>query len=215
MRMRLHPRLRSASVLTLVTLAGLGATQVASAGSPFDHLSDPVGNPGVPECLADAPNTSGARICKVRPFARPDWQAETGEWIIVRTAWAVADQAACPSLEAIVPTYTLDGEVLAIHTTSCQFSPTLDAWQVDFRALSPPLPPGDHSISTTYYFPMDVLGGPAGTTRTFDTTVSVSRGLVTVGLGAHNLGETSELPFRPPREPACFPREVDGYVESS
>ena len=168
-------RLRSFGALTLLALAGLVVTQLASAASPFDHLSDPVGNPDVPRCLAEAPNTRAPLACKVAPFALPNWQAQTGEWIIIRTAYAVADQATCPAVEAVVATYTIDGKAVAVDESACEFNSFDGVYRVDFRAVSPPLPPGDHSISTTFYFPVDgVLDGiPAGTTVTYNTTLTV------------------------------------------
>jgi hypothetical protein len=170
--MRSHARRRQLSAIMVLALTALVAVQVASANSPRKHLSDPVGNPDVPECLTDAPNTSGPRVCKVRPFASPNWQAETGEWIIIRTAWAASS---CAPLEAIVSTYTFDGKALVVHQSACEFNANLGLWQIDFRALRRPLRRGDHAISTTYFFPEDVVGGLAGTTRSFSTTLTVTK----------------------------------------
>jgi hypothetical protein len=156
-------------VAALTVLVAVGVASGAS--SPFKHLSDPVGNPGVPECVTAASNTEAPFVCKLRPFASPNWQAESGEWVIVRTAWA---QDSCPSLAAVVATYSLDGKALDVQRSSCQFSAGLGVWQVDFRSVIPPLPKGDHSITTVYYFPEAVIGGPAGTTHTFNTILTVS-----------------------------------------
>jgi hypothetical protein len=150
--------------VALIAVVGAG---VAHSASPYDHLSDPVGNPAVPRCLADAQNTSAPLVCKVLPFLRPDWQAESGEWIIIRTAFGVGTQAECPSLEAIVATYTLDGKPLAVDQSPCELNSGL--WLIDFRAVSPPLPSGDHSISTAFVF-------PAAPTQTYSTTLSVAAG---------------------------------------
>lgn len=166
--MRLVARLRLFGALTLLSLAGLVLTQLAAATSPYDHLSDPVGNPDVPRCLAGTPNTSAPQICKVLPFLpRRDWNAESGEWILIRTAFPVLTQAECPTLAATVATYTIDGEPLAVDQSPCEQSSGL--WLIDFRAVSPPLPPGDHAISTSYVFADQ-------TTQTFNTTLNVSAG---------------------------------------
>ena len=169
--MRSHARRRRSGAILLLALTALTVVQVASANGPNEHLSDPVGNPGVPACLADAPNAGHPRVCKLRPFASPNWQAETSEWIIIRTAWA---HTSCAPLEAIVATYTLDGTTLEVVQSACEFNSALGLWQVDFRALSHPLKRGDHAISTTYFFPEEVAGAPAGTTSTFSTTLSVT-----------------------------------------
>jgi len=156
----------------------VGAGVANSASSPFAHLSDPVGNPDVPRCLATFQNTSAPFVCKVAPFALPSWQAGVGEWIIIRTAYAVADEATCSALEAVVATYTLDGNALAVDQSACEFNSFDNVYRIDFRAVSPPLPPGNHAISTTFYFPVEgVLDDiPAGTTVTYNTTLSVAAG---------------------------------------
>jgi len=165
-------------LVAMALIAVVGAGVATSATSPFARLSDPVGNPDVPRCLANAPDTSAPFVCKVLPFLRPDWQAGLGEWIIVRTAYAVADQATCPALEAVVATYTLDGKALAVDQSACEFNSLDNVYRIDFRAVSSPLPLGNHAISTTFYFPLEgVLDDiPAGTTVTYNTTLSVAAG---------------------------------------
>ena len=159
------------ALLVVALMAVLGVS-VASAASPFDQLSAPVGNPGVPECLSAAANTGAPRVCKLRPFASPNWQADLSEWVVVRTAWA--HESSCAALAAIVPSFTLDGNSIPVTQSACEFNSNLDVWQVDFRAVRPPLAAGDHAITTSFFFPQDVIGGPAGTTSTFSTTLTVS-----------------------------------------
>ena len=159
------------AMLAIALMAVLGVS-VASAASPFDQLSAPVGNPGVPECLSAAPNTGAPHVCKLRPFASPSWQADLGEWVVVRTAWG--HESSCAALAAIVPSFTLDGKSIPVQQSACEFNANLDIWQVDFRAVSPPLAPGTHAITTSFFFPQDVINGPAGTTSTFSTILTVS-----------------------------------------
>ena len=159
------------ATLVVALMAVLGVSVASAACGPFDQFSAPVGNPGVPDCLPAAPNTGAPRVCKLLPFASPSWQADLGEWVVVRTAWA--HESSCAALAAIVPSFTLDGDSLSVKQSACEFNANLGLWQVDFRAVSPPLAPGDHTITTSFFFPQDVIGGPAGTTSTFTTTLTV------------------------------------------
>ena len=158
------------ALLVVALMAVLGVS-VASAASPLDQLSAPVGNPGVPECLSAA-NTGAPRVCKLRPFASASWQADLGEWVVVRTAWA--HESSCAALAAIVPSFTLGGTPIPVQQSACEFNANLDAWQVDFRAVRPPLAPGGHAITTSFFFPQTVIGGPAGTTSTFSSVLTVA-----------------------------------------
>ena len=157
------------------------SSQIAFASSPSDLT--PLG-PSLPSCVAGAPDTSGAHICWVTPL-RPGWQASTGEWIVVRVGNAAevdpsnpdAARILCAQLQAsVVATITLDAEPLPVDTIPCELRPGSPAvWFVDWRALSHPLTPGDHSFTARWYFTQTVDGiGNAGDTAVFPTqTVSV------------------------------------------
>lgn len=169
-------RVRSWSVISFLAVGGLAATQVASAGPPNDHLADLGLRALVPDCVAGAPNTGGAHRCEVRPFAQPSWQADPGEWIVIVTAFGAPDQAACPAAAAVVATYTVDSDVLPTVQAPCSLAADVNVWVVDNRALSHPLPPGDHLITATFYFPLELFDIPAGTTFSFSTTLTVVPG---------------------------------------
>ena len=151
---------RSLSVLA-ASVAAFVFSSMASATAPTDLA--PLG----PSCLASAPDTNGAHICWVVPL-RPGWQASTGEWIIVRLGNAApvdpadpdAARTLCEQYQAsIVATITLDDQSLPVDTIPCELrqgSP--DVWFVDWRALSHPLTPGDHTFNVTWYFTQTVPG---------------------------------------------------------
>lgn len=169
---------RSLFVL-VVSVATLAVSSIASASPPTDLL--PLG-PSLPSCNAGAPDTSGAHQCWVTPL-RPGWQASTGEWIVVRVGDAEpvdpanpdAAKTLCEELQAsIVATITLDGQSLPVNTIRCELHPgssgNPDVWFVDWRAPSPPLTPGDHTFTVTWYFTQTVPGyANAGDTRVFPT----------------------------------------------
>jgi hypothetical protein len=165
-------------VLALVFLvAAIAVAQTASASPPSDL--GPLGPPpNVPNCTPGAPDTKGAHICWVTPL-RPGWQASTGEWIVIRVGDASdvdpanpgAAQARCEQLQAsVVATITLDGQSLPVDTIPCEFQPQAGRWFVDFRALTHPLPPGEHTFSESWFFTTTVPGvANAGETWTFPT----------------------------------------------
>src|SRR5581483_8433483 len=94
-------RFRFSSALVLLVLAGLGVTQSASATPP--SAAGPFPLASVPECLATAQDTGGARICQVRQaFPGTPWQAATGEWIVVRNTAGSASQATCLATQGSV-----------------------------------------------------------------------------------------------------------------
>ena len=167
------PRSLLVLVATLV-VAAVAATTKASASSPTDLV--PLG-PFLPPCAASAPDTGGAHQCWVTPL-RPGWQASTGEWIVVRVGNAEqvdpanpdAARTLCEQLQAtVVATVTIDGNALPTDTIPCELHPgSPDVWFVDWRALSPPLTPGTHTFSESWYFTNTVDGiGTAGETSTF------------------------------------------------
>jgi hypothetical protein len=166
-----RPRLRFL-VCTIAALAVLGAAGTAHASPPSDAGPFPLST--VPDCLTAAPDSGGPHVCKVRPaFGLADWQAGAGEWIVVRVGDAEPDQAGCLAVQAsVVATITVDGTTLPVDTTPCQFS--AGSWVVDYRALSHPLAPGDHAISTSWYFTTAAVGNAAGSTLTFGTTLTVN-----------------------------------------
>ena len=166
---------RSLSVLA-ASVAAFAVSSVA-AGSPPTDLP-PLGS-FFPSCVAGALDTSGAHQCWVVPL-RPGWQASTGEWIVVRlgSAQAVdpsnpgAAKSLCEQLQAsIVATITLDGQSLPADTIPCELHPgTPDVWFVDYRALSHPLTPGEHTFTVSWYFTQTVDSiGNAGETSIFPT----------------------------------------------
>jgi hypothetical protein len=168
---------RSVPVLVLFVLVGLGAT-AAFAAAPTDQGAFPLNS--VPDCVAGAPDTGGAHICKVHPFASGPWQASTGEWILVRGAiWAVgggADEALCLAIQSSLDvTITIDGNSLPVDNIPCAFDAADGIWVSDWRALSPPLPPGDHQIVQTLVFTTAIpaLGISAGSTSTPSATLTV------------------------------------------
>ena len=168
---------RSLSVLA-ASVAAFAVSSVA-AGSPPTDLP-PLGS-FFPSCVAGALDTSGAHQCWVVPL-RPGWQASTGEWIVVRLGDAEAVDPAnpdtartlCEELQAsIVATITLDGESLPVDTIPCELHPgngNPDVWFVDWRALSQPLTPGEHTFTVSWYFTQTVDGvANAGDTSVFPT----------------------------------------------
>ena len=160
----------------IAALAVVAPTQSVLASPPSDLV--PLG-PSLPSCNVGAPDTRGAHICWVTPL-RPGWQASTGEWIVVRlgSAQAVdpsnpgAAKSLCEQLQAsIVATITLDGQSLPADTIPCELHPgTPDVWFVDYRALSHPLTPGEHTFTVSWYFTQTVDGiANAGDTSVFPT----------------------------------------------
>jgi hypothetical protein len=121
-----------------------------------------------PFCTSSAPDTSGAHMCNVVPI-RTGWQASTGEWIVVRLGWTDT-QTACEQMQASVgATNTLDGVSLPVEMVPCQQIGT-DQWHVDWRSLSQPLTPGDHTFTVSWYFTQTVDGvASAGQTFQFPT----------------------------------------------
>src|SRR5207248_2685922 len=181
MRQFLMPAGRRSLAVLAASIAAFAVSSIALASSPTDLA--PLG-PSLPSCVAGAPDTSGAHICWVTPL-RPGWQASTGEWIVVRVGNAAevdpsnpdAARILCAQLQAsVVATITLDAEPLPVDTIPCELRPGSPAvWFVDWRALSHPLTPGDHSFTVRWYFTQTVDGiGNAGDTAVFPTqTVSV------------------------------------------
>ncbi len=178
------PRLSPIVAGLIAALALIAAPQGALASPPSDL--GPLG-PSLPSCVAGAPDTRGAHICWVTPL-RPGWQASTGEWIVVRLGNAApvdpanpgAAKTLCEELQAsIVATITLDGQSLAVDTISCELHPgstgNPDVWFVDWRALSQPLTPGEHTFTASWFFTQTVTGfANAGDTSVFPTqTVTV------------------------------------------
>lgn len=159
-------RVRLMRVAVLMALTGLVVTGVAYATPPSDQGPSPLAT--VPDCKAPVADTGGAHICKVRAVLGGNWQAGTGEWIVVRAGSGSDTQAACLADEAtIVATITIDGKNLPVDTISCAFVAAFGGWFVDWRALSHPLPKGDHAIVETWY-----VGGVA--VATFPATLTVS-----------------------------------------
>lgn len=166
-------------VLAVVLVAILGVVGVASAAPPGDAGPSPL---NLPNCMA-AQDTG--HICKVSPAlasftGQPvTWQATTGQWIVIRLGWIDPDPTICSAAQAsLIVTITLDGKPFPVDTFPCQFQTGLaTGWIVDYRTLVHPLPPGEHSISVTSYFPTAIgYPGdytPAGTTVTDATTLTV------------------------------------------
>jgi len=163
---------------SMAALAVVAPTQSVLASPPSDLV--PLG-PSLPSCNVGAPDTRGAHICWVTPL-RPGWQASTGEWIVVRLGDAEAVDPAnpdtaktrCEELQAsIVATITLDGESLPVDTIPCELHPgngNPDVWFVDWRALSQPLTPGEHTFTVSWYFTQTVNGfANSGDTSVFPT----------------------------------------------
>ena len=156
----------------VLVLGGLGAT-AAFAAPPTDQGPFPLSS--VPDCKTGVPDTGGAHICKVRAAVGGSWQAGTGEWIVIRAATGQPTQAACLADQgSIVATITIDGKSLPVDTIPCAFDAGSGLWFVDYRALSHPLPKGNHAISESWYFTIDANGVPAGATFTFTATLTVS-----------------------------------------
>lgn len=173
--MKVHLRFRFVPVLLLLVLAGVVAT-AAFATPPTDQGPYPLN--AIPDCLTGVADTGGAHICKVHPFAAGPWQAGTGEWIVIRgTVYGQgADQATCMALQAsAVVTITIDGNSLPVDSIPCAFSTDVSSWLSDFRALSHPLPKGDHAIVETLHYTTTVPGVVnAGDTFTATGTLTVS-----------------------------------------
>ena len=163
---------------SMAALAVVAPTQSVLASPPSDLV--PLG-PSLPSCNVGAPDTRGVHICWVTPL-RPGWQASTGEWIVVRLGDAEAVDPAnpdtartlCEELQAsIVATITLDGESLPVDTIPCELHPgngNPDVWFVDWRALSQPLTPGEHTFTVSWYFTQTVNGfANSGDTSVFPT----------------------------------------------
>jgi hypothetical protein len=159
-------RLAKPALALLVSVAAIVAVHGAAASPPTDLA--PLG-PTLPSCTASAPDVSGAHVCWVIPI-RPGWQASTGEWIVVRIGDLEPTQSLCEQMQAsVVATLTLDGQSLPVDTIPCHGSDA-NGWFVDWRALSPPLPPGEHPFSASWYFTATVDGiGTAGQTAVFPT----------------------------------------------
>jgi hypothetical protein len=156
----------------IASIAFVAVIQTAAASPPTDLA--PLG-PLLPNCDSAAPDTHGAHICWVVPL-QPSWQASTGEWIVVRANPGAA-QSLCEQMQAsVVATITLDGQSLPVDTIPCVLHPSPDptqpdVWRVDWRALSPPLTPGEHTFSASWFFTTTVDGnGTAGQTATFPTS---------------------------------------------
>lgn len=161
----------------IAVLAVIVATQSVLASPPSDLA--PLG-PSLPNCIVDAPDTTGAHICWVTPL-RPGWQASTGEWIVVRLGDAEpvdpanpdAAKTLCEELQAsIVATITLDGKSLPVDTIPCELHPGNNVWFVDWRGLSQPLTPADHAFTVSWYFTQTVNGvANSGDTFVFPTQI--------------------------------------------
>ncbi|TMC84860.1 MAG: hypothetical protein E6J06_05410 [Chloroflexi bacterium] len=173
------PRLSPIVAGLVAMLALIAAPPSALAAPPSDLV--PLG-PSLPSCIAGAPDTPGAHICWVTPI-RPGWQASTGEWVVVRLGDAEqvdpanpdAAKTLCEELQAaIVATITIDGQSLAVDTIPCELHPgsngNPDVWFVDWRGLSQPLTPGQHTFTVSWYFTQTVPGfANAGDTSVFPT----------------------------------------------
>ena len=71
-------------------------------------------------------------------------------------------------------TITIDGNSLPVDNIPCAFSTDSNAWITDWRALSHPLPKGDHAIVETLLFTTAVDGiFTAGQTITASGTLTV------------------------------------------
>jgi hypothetical protein len=162
---------QTSSIISATTNTDLLNHTGAKPAPPTDQGPFPLSS--VPDCLTAAPNTGGAHICKVRAAGSiASWQASIGEWIVIRAAAGENTLADCSADQAsIVPTITIDGTSLPVDVTPCAFH--AGAYYVDYRALSHPLPKGDHAISESLYFTTDA-GAPTGTTLTFSTTLTVA-----------------------------------------
>ena len=182
----MHRQRLSRLAVVLVAAVGVSSvTQTATASPPTDLTSL---GPLLPDCTASAPDTSGAHICWVTPL-RPGWQASTGEWIVIRVGDAISVDPANPNAArtrceqeqaSIVATTTLDGVSLPVDTIACELrlsgDPAQpDVWFVDYRALSHPLTPGEHTFSVSWLYTLAVPGvANAGDTAIFPTrTVTV------------------------------------------
>ena len=169
---------RSLSVLA-ASVAAFAVSSIASASPPSDLV--PLG-PSLPSCVAGGPDTRGAHICWVVPLFS-GWQASTGEWIVVRLGDAEpvdpanpdAAKTVCEQFEAsVVATITLDGLSLPVDTIPCALHPgrsgNPDVWFVDWRGLTQPLTPGEHTFTVSWHFTQTVEGvANAGETRQFPT----------------------------------------------
>jgi len=158
------------------SVAAFAVSSIASASAPTDL--QPLG-PLLPSCTASAPDTGGAHTCWVTPL-RAGWQASTGEWVVVRVGDAepvdpanpAAAKTLCEQIQAsIVATIMVDDQPLPVDTISCQLHPgNPDVWFVDWRALSHPLTPGEHTFTVSWYFTQTVDGvANAGDTSVFPT----------------------------------------------
>lgn len=181
--MRGHLRFRFLPMLLLMVLAGLAAS-AAFAVPPTDQGLFPLDS--VPDCVAGTQIQGGAQICKVHPFASGvDWQATTGEWIVVRGTYYIygagdaLDQTYCQQIQSTLSvTFTIDGKTVPTDVIPCTyFGDPYDTWIADFRALSHPLTPGTHTIVEKLVFTQDI-GGVffAGDTSTETGTLTVVNG---------------------------------------
>lgn len=146
---RLVRRSRFQAALMLPVLAALASTQVAYASPPSDQGTLPL---PMADCAAGAPDTGGAHICKLRIFDTVNWQASTGEWIVVRGGTGEVTLADCLSDQTgVVVTYAINGRTFPADTIPCQdFSaPGAPFFFVDWRLLSHPLPPGVYTFTET------------------------------------------------------------------
>jgi hypothetical protein len=162
----------------LLVLAGVVAA-AAFATPPSDQGPYPLDS--VPDCVAAAPDTGGAHICKVHPFAAGvPWQAGTGEWVVIRGAefafGTADDHATCLAIQASLKvTITIDGNSLPVDNIPCAFNAAANTWITDWRALSHPLPKGAHAIVETLVFTTAVDSiFSAGDTITANGTLTVS-----------------------------------------
>lgn len=158
-------RSRFLTALVLPVLVLFVATQVAYASPPSDNGNLPL---PMADCAAGKPDTSGAHICKLRIFDTVNWQASTGEWIVVRGGTGEVTLADCQADQTgVVVTYTINGRTIPTDTFPCQdFSaPGSPFFFVDWRMLSHPLSPGVYTFTETAIAIANLPDGtPAGAT---------------------------------------------------
>jgi hypothetical protein len=162
---RLARRSRFLTAFLLPVIAALVSTQVAYASPPSDNGTLPL---PMADCAAGAPDTGGAHICKLRIFDTVNWQASTGEWIVVRGGDGEDTLTNCLSIQrGVVVTYTINGTTFPADTFPCQdlSSPGAPFFFVDWRLLSHPLPSGVYTFTETAIATANLPDGtPAGAT---------------------------------------------------
>jgi hypothetical protein len=122
----------------------------ASAATPTaaDRYLETIDLPPLcPVSAHDAP------VCQVSPVPPNDGQATSVEYILFRIGWADAMRASCDAyVRNTTVTMTVDGQPRSLVTLPCQHVVNFNGsggpgWVTDARYLSPPLPPGTHTVA--------------------------------------------------------------------